>query len=103
MSKRRFALYGEASRSALTFEGKVLVHDSREDLEFLFPGVRVVELGSMIPPEDTMWVGHHPSLEQVRWPLERGDFAQYEREPPPSGPTRLVKQGALSTWTNRIE
>lgn len=101
MSKRRFALYGEASRSALTYSGKVLVHDSREDMQLLFPGMRVVELGSMVPEHDTMWIGHHPSLEQVRWPLNPDDFKLRDQGPPPSGPTALVHPG-LSTWTNQI-
>jgi hypothetical protein len=101
---RRYALYGEASQSALTFNGKVLVHNDRAELELLFPGVRVVELGSMIPEHDTMQVRDHPSLGAVKWPLNREDFKLWDTgSPPPSGPTSKVKSGMLSTWTSNVK
>lgn len=103
MSRKRFALYGEASQSALTYDGKVLVHSDRAEMELLFPGVRVIELGSMIPEQDTMWVGDHPSLEQVRWPLRPEDFKPCDGSQPPSGPTLKLKSGMLSTWTSAVK
>ncbi len=75
MSKnRRFAMEGPTSKSLLSFGGLVLVHDSREDLEFLFAGMKVVELGRQVPDQDTMSIKQHPEMVSVQWPLKREDF-----------------------------
>lgn len=101
---KRYALYGEASQSALTFNGLTLFHTDRAEMEFLFPGMTVVELGPMIPEHDTLWVGHHPSLQAVRWPLDREDFKTWDTgSPPPSGPTARLKSGMLSTWISNVK
>lgn len=71
----RYALQGTTSRDLLTFGGRVLVHDNRAELEFLFAGaVRVVDCPRDIPPEQTLPVRHHPQLAAVTWPLDPKDF-----------------------------
>jgi hypothetical protein len=55
-----------------TFKGRALVHDCREELEFLFPRHEVVEIsGTGIP---IMWVKHHPQVQSVTFPLDRSVF-----------------------------
>lgn len=70
----RYAMVGATSGELLTFEGAVLVHDDRAELEWLFPhGARVIEF-----PRDggmpTMPVADHPQLANIRWPLNRAHF-----------------------------
>jgi hypothetical protein len=70
----RYALQGTVSRDLITYGGRVLVHDNRPELEFLFTGARVVECPRDIPPEQTLPVRFHPQLAAVQWPLDRRDF-----------------------------
>jgi hypothetical protein len=71
---RRYAMVGQASREALSYCGLILTHTDRAELEFLFRGVRVVELGDQVPEYDCMPIAQHPDLSRVRWPLQREDF-----------------------------
>lgn len=71
---RRFAMEGPNSRQLLSYQGKVLVHGDRAELEFLFPGVKVVEPGRALAEYDTLPVKDHPELSHLRWPLRREDF-----------------------------
>jgi hypothetical protein len=71
---RRFAMVGPTSGETLSYGGLILVHSDRSELEFLVPGVRVVELGSQIPEHDTMSIKSHPDLSRIEWPLHREDF-----------------------------
>lgn len=62
-------------RDLLTWRGRVLIHDSRPELEFLLAGdVRVIELPRDVPPEQCLEIRYHPQLASVRWPLDRKDF-----------------------------
>lgn len=70
----RYALQGVTSRDLLTYGGRVLVHDSRPEMEFLFAGARIVDCPRDIPPEQTLSIRHHPDLAAVTWPLRREDF-----------------------------
>jgi hypothetical protein len=70
----RYALQGAVSRDLLTWNGRVLVHDSKPEMEFLFAGARVIECPRSIPPEQTLSIRHHPDLASVTWPLNRKDF-----------------------------
>lgn len=71
---RRYAMVGTASGEALSYCGLILTHTDRAELEYLFSGVRIVELGSQIPEYDCMSITQHPDLNGVRWPLVREDF-----------------------------
>ncbi|TXJ78630.1 hypothetical protein E2C11_16620 [Streptomyces lavendulae] len=72
---RRYALQGAISRDLLTWNGRVLVHSDRAEMEFLFAGeVRVIECPRDIPPEQTLDIRYHPQLATVQWPLDRQDF-----------------------------
>jgi hypothetical protein len=81
-----FAIEGGASRELLTYGGRVIVHDNRRELEFLFPKyrdgqVRFVELepeegGKLKDGRPTMALRDHPDMDTVRWPLREEDFVQ---------------------------
>ena len=71
----RYALQGAVSRDLLTWNGRVLVHSDRAEMEFLFTGdVHVVECPRNIPPEQCLEIRYHPDLASVTWPLDRRDF-----------------------------
>lgn len=71
----RYALRGAVSRDLLTWNGRVLVHGDKAEMEFLFTGdASVVECPRDIPPEQTLSIRHHPNLAAVTWPLDRKDF-----------------------------
>jgi hypothetical protein len=71
----RYALQGAVSRDLLTWNGRVLVHDDRAEMEFLFAGdVRVIECPGNIPPEQCLEIRYHPDLASIQWPLDRRDF-----------------------------
>lgn len=73
----RYALQGAISRDLLSYGGRVLVHDNKAELEFLFTGdVRTIECPRDIPPEQTLPIRLHPQLTAVQWPLRREDFPQ---------------------------
>lgn len=65
-------MWGENSQSWITYNGKVLVHDNRAELELMFPmqAVRPIQLRE----EEAMPIKLHPQLEGYRWPLRREDF-----------------------------
>jgi hypothetical protein len=65
-------LVGAVSGELLSHGGRVLVHDNAAELEFLFPGTRVVELPPYI--EATLPITQHPELAAVRWPLRKDEF-----------------------------
>lgn len=71
----RYALQGTASRDLLTWNGRVLVHDNRGEMEFLFTGdVRVIPCPRDIPPEQTLQIRFHPQFAHHRFPLRREDY-----------------------------
>lgn len=71
---RRYAMAGGVSGQPATYGGLVLTHTDRAEMEFLFAGVRVVEIGDQFPEQDCMSITQHPDLAQVSWPLRREDF-----------------------------
>jgi hypothetical protein len=59
----------------LTWNGRVLVHNSRGELEFLLTGpVRIVECPRSLPAEDTLELRFHPQFSHHRFPLVRSDY-----------------------------
>lgn len=70
----RHALVGAVSGELLSLGGRVLVHNNAAELEFLFPGARVVPLPAYVPPAQTLPIAAHPDLTAVRFPIQRKDF-----------------------------
>lgn len=73
-----YALYGEHARDLLTLNGRPIVHDNREEMQWLLPDARVVPVNehdlrrrSPLPP---LPLNRHPDLEGIRWPLDRSQF-----------------------------
>lgn len=70
----RWALQGEISRDLLTWNGRVLVHNNRAELEFLTAGARVIPCPRSIPPEQTLELRFHPQFADHHFPLRREDY-----------------------------
>lgn len=70
-------MVGGRSGELLSYGGRVLVHNDRGEMEFLFPNQRVIRLtdGTLGQPE--MRLRDHPGLSQVRFPLRREDFPDH--------------------------
>lgn len=71
----RYAMLGEVSKELLTYNGKVIVHDNREEFEFLVPtGGKVIRITGGNLGQPTIRLRDHPDMASVRWPLDRRDF-----------------------------
>ncbi|MCX4232806.1 hypothetical protein [Streptomyces ortus] len=70
---KRYALCSEKA-DLLSWGGKVIVHDSKAELEFLMRGARVVECPRDIPDDQTLPIRFHPDMATVTWPLDRRNF-----------------------------
>jgi len=56
----------------LSYGGKVLVHNSRAELEFLLTGqIRIVPCPPSLRPEDCMEIKFHPHYAHHTFPLQR--------------------------------
>lgn len=69
-----FALAGRSSGELLTYQGRVIVHGDRAEMEFLFPRERVVQVPSWVQPAETMRLQDHPDMAPVTFPLDRREF-----------------------------
>lgn len=59
----------------LTWNGRVIVHNSRGELEFLLTGdIRIVDCPRSIPPEQTIELPFLPQFAHHRFPLRREDY-----------------------------
>lgn len=74
MTGPRWALQGERSRELLTWGGRVLVHSSKPELEFLIAGAKPVPCPRSIPDEQTVPLPAHPQFAHHRFPLDRADY-----------------------------
>lgn len=74
MTAARWALQGERSRELLTWQGRVIVHNSQGELEFLITGARVIPCPRSIPDEQTVPLPALPQFATHRFPLRREDY-----------------------------
>ncbi len=59
----------------LSYGGKVLVHNSRAELEFLLTGaIRIVPCPTSLRPEDCMEIKFHPHYAHHTFPLVRSAY-----------------------------
>lgn len=70
----RWAIEGPVSRDLLTYRGKVIIHNSRPELEWLIDGARIVPCPRDIPPEQCIELRFHPNFDDCSWPLRREEF-----------------------------
>ena len=73
-----YALWGEQTRDILTLDGRPIVHDNRDEMQFLMPKAKVIPVTeadlkarSPLPP---MRLRNHPALVHLTWPLDPKDF-----------------------------
>lgn len=78
MTAKRFGLYGQHSRDFLTYEGRILVHHDKAQMEFLVVGALVRELPADIPDDQTLPIRFHPDLAAVQF-NDSGDIAGKEQ------------------------
>lgn len=60
MSRRYGLTSAQARGQLLTLNGLIISHHSREQMEWLHPGARVVEIPPDIPGSQCMPLLHHP-------------------------------------------
>jgi hypothetical protein len=72
MMPKVYAMVGQNSGTLLSFGGKVIVHTDPNEIHYLVPSVRIVEINPNA--QLTMRLKDHPDLCSVRWPLNRRDF-----------------------------
>lgn len=69
-----YAIWGVNCQNWITYKGKVLVHDNRRELEFLYPLsiVRSIQLRE----DEAMSIKDHPQnvADGLQWPLRESDF-----------------------------
>lgn len=68
-----YALRNPKTRELYTHLGRVIVHENRAEMEWLFPKNEVAEL-SLKPGEDVMFLQDLPSMAPVTFPLKKSDF-----------------------------
>lgn len=69
-----YAMQGLVSRELCTQAGKIIVHNDRAEMEFLFTGVRVVELPKDFTYDQLIKVRDLPDFSSYLWPLSRNRF-----------------------------
>lgn len=69
----RYAIAGEHSKDLLTWGGRVIVHNDRSEMEFLFPLERIVRVSDGDIGQ-TLLLRDHPDMAAVMWPLDPRDF-----------------------------
>lgn len=68
--KELWCLVGDKSNELFTYKGWLLVHEDKRELEYLFPGNKVVQKPSWYGDDLTMPLKDHPDMSAVQFPLE---------------------------------
>lgn len=69
MNTKLYCLIGRVTGDPLSYRGRVIVHDDKAEMEYLFPASRVVELPSYFGEDLTLPLKFHPDMEAVQFPL----------------------------------
>jgi len=76
-----FAIEGRTTKEILSFRGRIVLHHDRRELEYLFPGEKVVMLRGYTREECAQLYGRpamllrdHPDMAAVEWPLDPRRF-----------------------------
>lgn len=70
----RYAMVGARTGELLTYQGQVIVHGNKNELQFLVPKARVVRVTDGDLGQPWMWLKDHPGMAKVQFPLRRQDF-----------------------------
>jgi hypothetical protein len=69
--KQKWCLVGDTSGEVLTYQGRVIVHQNKAELEYLFPYNRVVPLPRIYGDGLTVALKDHPDMDAVVFPLDK--------------------------------
>lgn len=76
-----FAIAGRTSGEILSYRGRMVLHHDRRELEYLFPGERIVMLRGYTVAECAQLYGRpamrlqdHPDMGAVSWPINPKEF-----------------------------
>lgn len=76
-----FAIAGRTSGEILSYRGRMVVHHDRREMEYLFPGERIVMLVGYTREEvahkygrPAMLLKDHPDMAAVSWPINPKEF-----------------------------
>lgn len=64
-----YCLIGRTTNEPLSYKGRVIVHDDKAEMEYLFPNNRVVKLPAVYGEDLTMALKFHPDMDTVKFPL----------------------------------
>lgn len=70
--QQTFALRGNRTGEILTWNGKVITHTNRAEMEFLIRNATVVPY--TVPLTDSIPLSMHPDFDSVQFPLNKEDF-----------------------------
>lgn len=71
---RYYALASNSRYKYITSGGRVIIHDNRREMEFLFPRNTVVPFNGNPSPDDTIALFAVPGMEAVTFPIREADF-----------------------------
>lgn len=74
----KYVLVGRTSGEVLTYQGYVLTHSDKSELQYLFPNERVIPLPGSFTNELTMELRNHPDMTSVKFPLAQ-NMDQFRR------------------------
>lgn len=69
-----FAIASRSASQYVTSGGRVIIHDNRNEMEFLFPQNTIVPFKGFPHPDDTIALFAVPGMEAVQFPLRKEDF-----------------------------
>lgn len=73
-----YAAVGLISNELLSFNGRVLINDNREEIEWLLSGVKTIKLPKADIGRPLMWLKDHPDIPKgVKWPLDRKEWLEH--------------------------
>lgn len=70
----RYGVVGTHSRDLLTYQGAIIVHDNKDEMQWLLPNARVVRVSDGDLGAPILWLRDHPDCQHIRFPLRREDF-----------------------------
>lgn len=65
----KYCLIGRITKEPLSYKGRVIVHEDKAEMEYLFPNNRVVELPAYFGEDLTIPLKFHPDMDNVKFPL----------------------------------
>lgn len=64
-----YVLVGKRTNEPLSYQGQIIVHSSKAELEYLFPETRVEPAPGYVLTSPTMQLKDHPDMNAVQFPI----------------------------------